>query len=85
MDVSSGLLDAPFHEDLQASDEPFQTQQVIAVSRDVYLVQDDIRRALRLGVPLLTADDVLLRGLEDENGLRQLTSYTVSSNVHSVH
>lgn len=54
------------HEDLQATDQPLQTQQVIAVSWYVNLVQDDVRRPRGLGAALLPADYLLLRGLESE-------------------
>lgn len=47
-------------EDLQSADQPLQTQQVIAVRRYVDLVQDDIRCSRCLGVPLLSADYLLL-------------------------
>lgn len=47
-------------EDLQATDQPLQTQQVIAVCRYIDLVQDDVRRSRCLGVTLLSADYLLL-------------------------
>lgn len=50
-------------EDLQSADQPFQTQQVIAVGRYIDLVEDNIRGSRRLGVALLFADYLLLRGL----------------------
>lgn len=53
-------------EDLQSADQPFQTQQVIAVGRDIDLVEDNIRGARRLGVALLFADYLPLRGLSFE-------------------
>lgn len=43
-------------EDLQSADQPFQTQQVIAVGRYIDLVEDSIRGSRRLGVALLFAD-----------------------------
>lgn len=50
-------------EHLQSTDQPFQTQQVIAVGRHIDLVQDYIRCSRCLGVALLFTDYVLLRGL----------------------
>lgn len=53
----------PVLEDLQSTDQPFQTQQVIAVGRYIDLIQDYIRCTRCLGVALLFTDYVLLRGL----------------------
>lgn len=36
--------DSPVLEDLQSTDQSLQTQQVVAVSRYVDLVEDDVRR-----------------------------------------
>lgn len=54
---------SPVLEHLQSTDQPFQTQQVIAVGRYIDLIQDYIRCFQCLGVALLFTDYVLLRGL----------------------
>lgn len=72
-------------EDLQSSDQPFQTQQVIAIGRYIDLVENNVRCSRRPGVTLLFTDYLLLRGLSFEAETWLLLNVFVKVKVASAH